>query len=168
MKEIWKDVVGFENCYEVSSKGEIRSKDRFVNHWRGGVRFYKGKNKKSRKNKYGYMRCNLKTNAERFDFSIHQLVAKAFIPNPENKEHVNHKNGIKTDNRLSNLEWVTPQENTTHAVSKRLIKTKLKDSDALKIHDSFLSIRKLASLFDVNPKVIWRIKNEVSYKHLWS
>ena len=166
--EIWKDVVGFEDSYEISNEGNLRSKDRYVKHWRGGLRLYKSKPKNTRLNDKGYFRCNLKSDGKRFDFTIHRLVAEAFLPNPENKPCINHINGIKTDNRLENLEWCNLEENTTHAVGTRLIETKLTDEEARFIHDSPLSTRKLAKMFEVHQSITWRIKNELAYKHLWA
>lgn len=165
--EIWKNVVGFEEQYEISNLGNLRSKERFVKHWRGGERKYKSNFKNIRLNDKGYFRCNLKNEGKRYDFTIHKLVALAFIPNEENKPFVNHKNGIKTDNRVENLEWCSASENVTHAVKNRLIKTKLTDEQAKEIFNSQLSNRKLAKIYNVTHGIIWRIKNKKAYKHLW-
>ena len=165
--EIWKNVVGFEEQYEISNLGNLRSKERFVKHWRGGERKYKSNFKNIRLNDKGYFRCNLKNEGKRYDFTIHRLVALAFIPNEENKPFINHKNGIKTDNRVENLEWCNQSENVTHAVKNRLIKTKLTDEQAKKIFNSQLSNRKLAEIYDINHSIVWRIKNKKAYKHLW-
>ncbi len=165
--EIWKNVVGFEEQYEVSNLGNLRSKERFVKHWRGGERKYKSNVKNIRLNDKGYFRCNLKNEGKRYDFTIHKLVALAFIPNEENKPFINHKNGIKTDNRVENLEWCSASENVTHAVKNRLIKTKLTDEQAKEIFNSQLSYRKLAKLYNITSGIVWRIKNKKAYKHLW-
>ena len=165
--EIWKNVVGFEEQYEISNLGNLRSKERFVKHWRGGERKYKSNFKNIRLNDKGYFRCNLKNEGKRYDFTIHKLVALAFIPNEENKPFINHKNGIKTDNRVENLEWCSASENVTHAVKNRLIKTKLTDEQAKEIFNSQLSQRKLAKLFNITSSIVWRIKNKKAYKHLW-
>ena len=165
--EIWKNVVGFEEQYEISNLGNLRSKERFVKHWRGGERKYKSNFKNIRLNDKGYFRCNLKNEGKRYDFTIHRLVALAFLPNEENKPFVNHKNGIKTDNRVENLEWCTQAENITHAVKNRLVKTKLTDEQAKEIFNSQLSHRKLAKLYNITNSIVWRIKNKKAYKHLW-
>ena len=166
--EIWKEVKGFENEYEISNLGNLRSKDRFVKHYIEGVnRFYKGQSKKFRFDKDGYCKCNLKKDSKRFDFRVHRLVAEAFIENKGLNKIVNHINGIKTDNRVENLEWCSVRENVIHAVKIGLIKTKLDDIDALKIHSSKLSNRQLAKEYNIDSTIIWRIKNKKAYKHLW-
>jgi|SRR5690606_20633361 len=164
--EIWKDIIGFEDDYEISNLGSLRSKDRYVKHYKGGLRLYKGSTKNIRVNRYGYCRCNLKKDGVRYDFVIHRLVAEAFLPNPENKPQVNHKDGNKENNRLENLEWSTASENIVHAVKSRLINTKLTDKEAKEVYNSDLSYRKLAKFFGVSNSIVYRIKNNIAYKHL--
>lgn len=164
--ETWKKVIGFENEYEVSSLGNIRSLERLVNHYKGGMRLYKSNEKKIRLNRSGYFRCNLKKDNKRYDYTVHRLVAEAFLGKQEGKNTVNHINGIKTDNRIENLEWVTLSENTIHAVKTRLIKTKLTDIEAMQILNSTSSHRKLAAIYGVSSSIVWRIKNGLAYKHL--
>lgn len=165
--EIWKKIIGFENQYEISNVGNLRSIDRLVDHYKGGKRLYKGSIKKIRLNDKGYYRCNLKKEGKRYDFTVHRLVAIAFLENLDNnKKIINHINGIKTDNRVENLEWCTESENVIHAVKERLIKTKLTDNEVLDILKSNLSNRKLGDIYNVNSTIIWRIKNRKAYKHL--
>lgn len=166
--ENWKSIKGFENEYEISNLGNLRSKERKVKHYKNGVfRVYKSINKKTRLGSDGYLKCNLKKDTKRYDFRIHRLVAETFLNNNDNKQFVNHINGNKTDNRVENLEWCTSEENTIHAVKNRLIKTKLTDEQVLKIYNSKISNRKLGEEFKVDSTIIWRIKNKKAYKHLW-
>lgn len=115
--EFWLPISGYLG-YEVSNKGRIRSvNSTYITTFKGKPVTRKKKTdligtKLSHK---GYRRVNLgKVEA------VHRIVAKAFIPNPKNLPQVNHKNGIKTDNRVDNLEWVTNQENRDHAVANGL------------------------------------------------
>lgn len=106
MEEIWKSVKGYEGFYEVSSLGRVRSVDRVdLRGWRR-----KGKMLKPCHNNYGYEIVNLCNTLK----LVHRLVAEAFIPNPNNYPIINHKNEVKDDNRMENLEWCTYQYNVTY------------------------------------------------------
>lgn len=104
--EIWRHIDGLPNIYMVSNLGNVKSLSEAK---LGGLM-------KPYKNAYGYLSVNLHIGQKKRQLQrIHRLVARAFLPNPENKPQVNHINGIKTDNSVSNLEWCTSHENMQHA-----------------------------------------------------
>lgn len=111
---MWKPVLNYEGSYEVSSDGWIRTVDRLCGNRRGIV---KSKILNQFDN-HGYRFVILSRNNKSKNCYVHRLVAEAFIPNNDNKPQVNHINGNKSDNRLSNLEWVTIQENHLHSYRK--------------------------------------------------
>lgn len=113
-EEIWKPAPGYERLYQVSSMGGMKSGNRIV-RCRNAVRTVRGRVLRQTLTTTGYPRVTL---GERQLFKTkqtHRLVALAFLPPIPGKNYVNHKNGIKTDNRVENLEWCTFQENCQHA-----------------------------------------------------
>lgn len=104
--EVWLPVVGFEFGYEVSNKGRIKSLER--------VKVAKNKlmTPKASTNKYPFIA--LRKEGKTHQLRVHRLVAQAFIPNPENKPEVNHKDRDVSNNNVENLEWVTKRENCIH------------------------------------------------------
>ena len=107
--EKWKVIPEFD-LYEISNKGQVRSKDRIITNGVGTF-VKKGRILKPQDNGTGHMRVELKQNGKTRREYIHRLVAFAFLSNPENKPFVNHIDNDPHNNDVSNLEWVTPQEN---------------------------------------------------------
>lgn len=113
MEEIWKTIEGYENKYEVSSLGRVRSYKPNKNDWQ----ILKPRTSKSKGLITGYLRVGLRKNNIFKNLCVHKLVAKAFIPNPENKPQVDHIDGNIFNNTVDNLRWVTQKENNNNPVS---------------------------------------------------
>ena len=120
MGEIWKDIEGYEGIYQVSNLGKVKSLERYCStHW--GRRRVPEKILNPQEKEYGYLCVDLHRDGNSKSYSIHRLVATAFIPNPEDKPEVNHKDGDTGNNQVSNLEWATGSENVRHALQTGLI-----------------------------------------------
>jgi hypothetical protein len=155
MIEIWKDVYGFEGVYQVSSWGRIKS--------------YKRKKTniiKPFNNGSGWMQISLSGKK----FLIHRLVALIFIPNPENKPEVNHKDGIKSNNHVDNLEWVTNQENITHSILSGLKKVKLNKDIVIKMRIEYAtgnySFNSISKKYNIGSTTAREAILKIKWKHI--
>lgn len=125
-EEIWKDIEGFEGYFQISNLGRVKSVKRILINSSNIKRTIKEKILSPHMSSNGYWMISLNKNRVVVKTSIHRLIAMAFINNPESKPCVNHINGIKTDNRIDNLEFVTASENIQHAYDTGLIKASAK------------------------------------------
>ena len=115
MKEIWKDIAGYEGLYQASDKGRIRSLSHYAkNNVNGGQRMTKGRVLTPYKLPSGYLMVKLSKSEARKKISVHRLIALTFIDNKNNLPEVNHKDGDKSNNSIENLEWVSRKENQNH------------------------------------------------------
>ena len=111
MEEIWKDILGYEGIYQVSNLGNVKSLDRDYIAGSGSIIHRNEHFIKPSKNTKGYLIVRLFKNGKSRTMLVHRLVAEAFIPNPDNKPQVDHINGDKKLNVVSNLRWATNEEN---------------------------------------------------------
>lgn len=114
-EEIWKGIKNYEGLYEVSNKGRVKRLERVTTDKNGKKYHLKEKILKEHLNSYGYLTVNLYNHKDSGkQLRVHRLVAEAFIPNPNNKPQVNHKDEVKTNNCIENLEWMTCKENNNY------------------------------------------------------
>lgn len=174
--EVWKPITGYSDKYMVSNKGRVKSVSRITNHSNGIKSNYSSVllayDKSAR-----YYRVTLSYNNSKQRISVHRLVAQEFIENPYNKPYVNHKNGDKLNNEVSNLEWCTHKENMEHA-SKNLMTTygeknwgaKLTEQQVLEIRrirqETNLKKREIGAMFGVSPACVRELCNGKTWKHL--
>lgn len=177
-KEIWKDIPKFEGYYQISNLGNIRSLDRVVTRKHLHPNKITGVHIKYSINTKGYIYARVNVNAKKTIIYPHRYVALLFIPNPENKPEVNHKKGIKKDNRASELEWVTRKENMRHAMDTGLNdsngeksgKAKLKNEDIINIRNEYKGkygqYCELGRRYGVSNNNIKDIVNRVTWRHI--
>lgn len=113
--EVWLPVVGYEGLYQVSNLGNVKSCERIVTMKNGVKRPIPEKLRKLSLRDDGYVQVELWMNNKSKSYNVHRLVAEAFIPNPDNLPEVNHKDCVRSNNNVSNLEWCTNSYNTNYA-----------------------------------------------------
>ena len=185
MEEVWKPIQIKEvmGKYEVSNKGRVKSLARYDTRgvWR------KEKFLKPRQNKSGgkghYLHVCLCNGDWQKNFKIHRLVAEAFIPNPDNKPEVNHKDGVKVNNHVENLEWNTRSENCQHSCDNKLIvhalghnhgRQKLTEEDVTFIYNTYMKDKPRSNFnanqigrdYGVDGRAILNIYRKESWKWL--
>ena len=173
MNEIWKNIDDFEGLYQVSNLGNVKS----LNYNHTGKELFL----KPGTDKYGYLYVLLYKNGKPRHFKIHRLVAKAFLENPYNKPEVNHKDEDKTNNCLTNLEWMTSKENInygTHneraaksrinhqAISKSVLQYSL-DGEFIKEWPSTMQIERELGFSSSNISECCNGKQKTSYRYIW-
>ena len=170
----WRDVAGYEGVYQASDSGLIRSVDGID---AAGKR-RKGRVLRPAVTAAGRLKVSLCKGGVMRSYLVHRLVAIAFIPNPENKPEVNHIKGVTTDNRVSQLEWCTPQENTDHAFANGLARrasgekhglSKLTADDVVDIRwlrGWGVSISEIARQWNVTRCAISRILTGRTWRHV--
>ena len=181
--EYWSDIPNYEGYYQVSNHGNVRSLDRVIKEKTGKTQTLKGRVLKQRINPGGYHYIELGKNGNKATFAIHQLVAQAFIPNPNNKRTVNHIDGNKLNNSLANLEWSTYSENLEHAyktglrravksseVASKNYKRKLTEQQVkeikLLIAAKSLTLKQIANQYNVGRSTIGSIKSGRSWSYI--
>lgn len=165
----WKPIKNYEDRYEVSDTGLIKS----LKANRGVGSRLEDRQRKTTLNK-GYESVALCKDGKLRYFQVHRLVAEAFIENPNDLPQVNHKNGNKLDNRASNLEWCTHQYNQIHARENGLMggergnTTKLTERDIRAIRRLYPKVnsRELAEAFDVGQNAVRKIINNETWKYV--
>lgn len=175
LKEIWKDIVGYEGLYKVSNLGYVKSINRTTSH----NRILKGKLLKMIVDKDNYFEVSLCKNNKKKNYRVHRLVAETFISNPDNLPQVNHIDGNKQNNNVCNLEWVTCKQNIQHSFKMGLsfvkggethhcAKLSQKQVDFIrnnyKFRDKNFSTVALANFFGVTPSTITLITKNKNWK----
>lgn len=120
--EEWKSIPGYEDLYQISSRGRVKGLDKEITSTPYACQYVpirKSYIKKTRLNRYGYPQTSLWKNGKSHTFCVHCLVAMAFIPNPEGFPCINHKDEVKTNNNVENLEWCTVKYNSCYGTARK-------------------------------------------------
>lgn len=177
MKEIFKDIKGYEGLYQISNIGRVKSLPKPKRN-RSGKWTTSEKILKPSINFEGYTTSALIKNGIAKTKTLHRLVAKAFIPNPENKLTVNHINGIRNDNRVENLEWNTQSENVSHAfrigmktqIGSKCPRAILNEKQVLEIRSKFkkriYTRVMLGKEYGVSEHTIKKVLNKNNWSHI--
>lgn len=171
-KEIWKDIPGYENSYEISNLGRVRSLDRIIIRRDGKKYSSKGKVLKQNTDKYGYNYVNLRKDYSQKSFVIHNLVTSVFIGEKPKGYEVCHINNDKSDNSILNLRYDTKRENAIdhYRTGNNKSNSKLSTTEVLQIRHKYnnekYSKKELSELYNVSPWHINAIINKDVYDWL--
>lgn len=170
--ERWKDILGFEGRYQISDLGRVKSLT-VTYSFRNGFRTYKGAIKKLTRDKDGYLMCQLWERNRPHTRKVHRLVGEAFLEKEKGATDVNHKDGDKTNNAYTNLEWCTHKANGEHAARTDLMAfgsrhgvAKLTEADIPVIRDLLsqkVGVTKIAKKFGVCAATIYDIAEGVTW-----
>lgn len=159
--EQWRDVDGYDGAYQVSDLGRVRSQK--SGEW---------KVMKAINDNRGYLQVQLSKDGKKKNFFVHRLVAQAFIENDDdNKTQINHRNEIKSENRIWNLEWCTAQYNSTYnGLRKRQSRPKYKQNEIKYLYNPELSIKDNLELFKDNgiccsKATVTQLRKDLNLKH---
>lgn len=171
MREVFEDLKGYESSYQISDSGRIFTKRRLI-----GNKIHYGRELIPQITRDGYLKVALSKNNECKKFYLHRLVAIQFLNNPMNLLQVNHRDGNKLNNNVSNLEWCTKQGNQNHAVRNNLMQrgqnrpsAKLTESQVLEIYKlkGILRAQDIADKYNVSKNTINCILRGSKWKYLY-
>ena len=165
MIEEWRNIKGYEGLYEISNFGRVKSLSRYTaNQWSKKARFREERILSFQLTKDGYPTLKLNKDGKTIRHRIHRLVAFNFLENPQNKPQVNHKDGIKINNFVENLEWNTQNENQLHACINGLKSIKLTENDILEIRKDKRTLLEIGKDFNIAFQTVSEIKNRKIWK----
>ena len=172
MKELFKDITGYEGSYQVSNLGNVKTLEREIFSNSKLIYIQKEKILKHYKTKEGYLSVILYKNSKQKHFLIHRLVAECFLLNKN--QCVNHIDGNKMNNKISNLEWVTNSQNHIHAYETGLKlrgencnMSKLTEKEVLSIRNmKGITQQEIANIYNVSRKCISKILNRQTWNHI--
>lgn len=173
----WRDIKGFEGLYQCSDEGEVRGVERLMGPAKGD----KPRIKKSVKLKLvdhkGYLQVRLYKNGKQHSYLVHRLIAETFLPNDDPTKEVNHINECKSDNRVSNLEWISHIENVNHATcQERKVKNNKrtceviqisKDGNVLNEYDSIREAGRITNISNQSISACVNGKRKTAGGYLW-
>lgn len=174
-KEIWKDIKGYEDLYQISNYGRVKrlEKEIITNYKYGSYSSIKKEKFLKTSKQNGYKIVSLRKDSKNKSCYLHRLIAETFISNPKNKPQVNHINGNKLDNRVDNLEWVTCKENNIHALRTGLRKPAKKvlqydlQGNFIKEWKNVREIEKTLNISSSNIVACCLNRINQSYKYIW-
>ena len=157
--EKWKEIAGYEGIYEVSDLGRVKSLN--YNHTS------KEKILKQHNNTHGYLKVMLCKDGHGKTISVHRLVAEAFIPNPNNLETINHKDEVKTNNAVSNLEWMSREDNVIYSNARQVQMFDKQTGELLETFPSANEAERITGIYQSNISTCCLGKYKSAGGYIW-